>query len=213
MWTGPAQGAYANRCITASTAATLAAQAFITAAGAAEAYADELEDAKREAREAIRDAMRAQKQIDRAQEGIDTARGRQQAAQGRIDAALHAQAIAAMSGGDGGAADAMLSAATAELQDAQEDERRWARLLREAKEDLREAKRRGARAEQKARDAAQTAQTVFAAAGSAMPILAPPPGPVSAKVEVKDTRKWYEKAAGWTWDQVGAVPGAARTPP
>src|SRR3954454_21023573 len=59
-WTGPAHGAYANRCITASTAAQLAAQCFIMAAGAAEAYADDLADAKREAREAIKDARRAQ---------------------------------------------------------------------------------------------------------------------------------------------------------
>ncbi|HYI19600.1 MAG TPA: hypothetical protein VD836_12890, partial [Solirubrobacteraceae bacterium] len=209
-WTGPAQSAYANRCITASRAALMAAQAFITAAGAAEAYADELEDAKRDAREAIRDARAAQKRIDRAEEGIDTARGRQITAQGRIDAALHAQAVTAMSpGADGGVAEAMLREATAELQDAQEDERRWVKLLREAKDDLREAKRRGERAEQAAKDAATAAQTLFAAAGASMPVLALP-GLPAAKAKVNDDRPWYEKAADWSWKQVKAVPGAAK---
>src|SRR5215212_7255149 len=75
-WTGPAHGAYANRCITASTAAQLAAQSFIMAAGAAEAYADELADAKHDAREAIQDARRAQERIDKAQDGIEDAHGR-----------------------------------------------------------------------------------------------------------------------------------------
>jgi hypothetical protein len=180
------------------------------AAGAAEAYADELADAKREAREAIRDAKHAQGQIDRAQEGIDEARGRQTAAQSRIDSALHIQAVASLHGGDAGVGDAMLQQATADLQEAQEDERRWAKRLQEAKDDLREAKRRGDRAEQNARDAAQTARTLFAAAGAAMPVLSPPSAPAASQVEPKDTRKWYEKAAGWTWDQVEAVPGAAK---
>jgi hypothetical protein len=208
MWTGPAHGAYANRCITASTAAQLAAQSFIMAAGAAEAYADELSEAKHEAREAIKDARHAQDQIDKAQDGIEDAQGRAIAAQGRIDAALHIQAVSTMGGADGGMADAMLQQAINDLNDAQEDERRWTKILHEAKDDLREAKRRGHRAEEKAKDAAATARTLFAAAGSAMPILTLPGAPAEAKV--KDTRHWYEKAADWTWDQASAVPGAAK---
>jgi hypothetical protein len=208
-WIGPAQSAYANRCISASEAAGLAAQAFIMAAGAADAYAEALEQAKREARDAIKDARAAQKRIDRARDEIEVAQSRQTAAQGRIDAALHAQAVAAMApGGDGGVADAMLRDATRELHEAQEAERHWRRELHQAEDDLRDAKQRGRRAEQDAREAAATARSLFAAAGSAMPILPPPPTPVP--VEKEDTGGWLEDAAGWTWDQVSAVPGAAK---
>ena len=208
-WLGPAHSAYANRCISASTACALAAQAFIMAAGATQAYATALAEAKEAGREAIKDARLAQKRIDRAREQIQVAQGRQQGAQGRIDAALHAQAVAAMApGGDAGVADAMLQDALRELHDAQEDERRWRRALDEAEDDLRAAKVRGRRAEQDARDAARTARSLFAAAGEAMPILPAPPTPVQPEQE--DTRRWYEKAAGWTWDQVEAFPGAAK---
>jgi hypothetical protein len=208
-WIGPAHSAYANRCITAAQAAGLAAQAFIMAAGAAEAYAAELERAKERAREAIQDARVAKKRIERAQEQIQIAQGRQQGAQGRIDAALHAQAVAAMTpGGDAGIADAMLADALNELREAQEEERRWRRALDEAQDDLQRAQERGRRAEQDAREAARTARSLFAAAGEAMPILPPPPTPVQPAST--DDRKWYEKAVGWTADQVAAVPGAAK---
>ena len=208
-WIGPAHSAYANRCITAAEAAGLAAQAFIMAAGAADAYAAELEQAKERARAAIEDARLAKKRIERAREQIEIAQGRQQGAQGRIDAALHAQAVAAMTpGGDAGVADAMLADALNELHEAQEDERRWRRALHEAQDDLQQAQERGRRAEQDAREAARTARSLFAAAGDAMPILPPPPTPVQPASS--DNRKWYEKAADWTADQVTAVPGAAK---
>jgi hypothetical protein len=102
----------------------------------------------------------------------------------------------------------MLHDATRELHEAQEAERHWRRELHRAEDDLRDAKERGRRAEQDARDAARTARSLFAAAGSAMPTLPPPPAP--APVEEKDTRNFFEKAAGWTWDQVTDIPGAAK---
>jgi hypothetical protein len=207
-WTGPAHGAYSNRCITASTAATLAAGAFISAAGAMEGYADALADTQRRARDAIRDARDAQRRIDHANDEIADAQGRERTAETRIDAAVHAQAIAAIAGSDTSAADAMLQEASNALDAAQRDEHLWTHRLHAAEHDLEDAQRRGREAEQDARDAAATARTMFGAAGAEMPILTPPPAPAPAKPA--DTRNGFEKALGWVWGQAKAVPGAAK---
>lgn len=205
-WIGPAHGAYANRCLTASAAAGLAARAFITAAGAAAAYADELHAAQAKAKAAIADARAARKTIDHAHDEIDSARGREHTAQGRIDTAIHMQSLAAVSGGDGGAADAMLNAAVADLHRAEHDERHWLGVLHRAQHDLADAKRRGTAAEREARDAARSANTLFAAAGASMPILPPPPPPA----QPHDDRPGIVKALDWGWNQVKAAPGAAK---
>ena len=207
-WIGPAHGQYANRCVAASTAARLAAGAFINAASAAEAYADALQSTQKRARDAIHDARDAQKRIDHSSEQISAAQGRRRAAETRIDAAVHAQSIAALAGGDTSTADAMLQEASDALRAAQDDERTWTHRLHAAQHDLDDARKRGRDAEQDAKDAAATAQTMFAAAGGAMPMLIPPPQAAAPKKA--DSGSWFDKATGWAWKQVKAVPGSAK---
>lgn len=172
-WQGPASANYAGSCLTASQAARRSAQGWQARSGAIEAYAEELEDARRDAREAIVDAKEAKRRMNKAKIELGQARRRLSDAVGRIGQAQQQIAASAGSAKPDLAAEAALRQAERDADKAEQDIRHWRREYEDAEGEFERAVRRGSRAEQRAETAAGAARSALRGVDQAEPYWVP----------------------------------------
>ena len=217
-WQGPASAAYAGSCLSRSEVALRAAEGWSSSAGAVEAFADELKEARREAREAIVEAREAKRRIERAEAKIEAARGRLEDALSRAGAATRQLSVSGAAGTPDPSAERALRQAEADADAAEEEIRHWRKERDDAERELERAQRRGERAERQAEQAAYRARSALGSISDAMPQWVPPSAPalvppeqLAPKRPSSDGDGWLERAAdnatGWAANQVSQVPG------